>query len=609
MEEEQRSGPTLLMKLIIAAVVFGGLGVLAWKMNWLPSKPSAPSTVPTLDGSAGPAIQGTTVVRLAHWTWNTHQSWALASKGKNTAPDSLFAKNNVTVQYLRIEEIPNQIAAFKKFAKAFDKGNANPTEGAHFFTIMGDAGGMVLNEANKAVKDVNSDFSAEIIGASGFSAGEDKFMGPIEWKKNPKSALGGVVAGVPADGDWNIMIFWCAQNGVPFNSNPKTYDPNALNFQPTDGYIQAGEVYNANKPVERKFESDGKDYKGNVVKKGDSGYVAINGAVTWTPVDKSIADGRGGIVDIVSTKEYSNQMPCFIIGLRQWDDKNRDTVKGMLRAIFTASDMIMKSDVALQNGSLAPKSAQDYRWQAAKYVTEIFGSDNTPEFWYQYYKPFKFTDSKGTTLSIGGSQVSNLKRNVEFFGLDGNADTGQIVYNRFAKLAKTYYPDFVDNIYPWDSVFNGTYIRDLTTEDPALASQSSGVQTFQVGTNSSEQVGDITYRLNFESGSASFMAGSENTLGEILTQLAIAANTKVQIHGHTDSSGVPAQNMTLSAARANAVKHWLCVKSPASCPANRIDVIPHGQTDLLVQDRSSDGQFDDDAGAKNRRVVIKIFKQ
>lgn len=606
--EESGKGPTLLMKLIIVAVVLGGLGFCAWKFNCLPSKPAKPSAIPQLDG-VGPAVQGTSTVRLAHWTWNVHQSWALASKGKTTAPDSLFAKNGVTVQYLRIEEIPNQIAAFKAFAKAFDKGDANPQEGAHFFTIMGDAGGMVLNEANKAVKDVNSNFSAEIIGINGFSAGEDKFMGPPEWKKNPRAALGGVVAGVPADGDWNIMIFWSAQNNVPFNSDSRYYDPNALNFQPTDSFVQAGEVYNANKPVERIFKANGKDYQGNSVKEGDKGQVSINGVVTWTPVDKNIADNRGGLTSIVSTKEYSNQMPCYIIGLKQWDEKNHEVVEGMLRAIFTASDLIIKSDLALQNGAIVPKSENDYRWQAAKYVTEIFASE-TPDFWYKYYNSFKIADSKGVAVEIGGSSVSNLKRNIEFFGLDGNANIGELVYNRFAKLAKAYYPDFVDNIYAWNSVFNPAYIKNIVEKEPALVTASaSTAPTFTAGANYAEQVGDILYRLNFESGRAEFMPGSENTLNEILTQLGIAANTKVEIHGHTDSSGNPTSNWNLSQARASSVKRWLCQKSPSSCPANRIDVVPHGQTDLLAQDRGPDGSFDEDAGAKNRRVVIKIYKR
>ena len=600
----QRKLKTSGKLIIISILIIVGFGVLKFTGLWDRLVPTS-----TIDRPTGtppiPGIAGTTTLRLAHWTWNSHQAWAMANQGKSTKPGSIFAKNGLTVQFHRVEEIPKQIAALKKFAADFDSGIPNPGTGVHFFTIMGDAGGWVMNDTNKALKDVNSDFRAEIIGFSGFSSGEDKFMGPPAWKKDPQKALGGLVSGVAADGDWNIMIFWCAQNNIPFNASKSEYDPNALNFLETDSYIKAGDVYIANKPIERTFRADGVDYQGQAVKKGQKGLVAINGVVTWTPVDKNIADKRGGLVSIASTREYSNQMPQFIIGLKQWNEKNRATVVKMLASIFQASDKIIDADKKLKSRKIAPKSPGDFRWEAAKYTYEIFGSE-TPEYWYKYYSVVPVRGKQGLTVEVGGSSVSNLTRNQKFFGMDGGADIGEIVYNRFAKLAKYYYPDFIQSYPPWQEAFNASYLKDVANQYPNLASSDAYLPKFS-GQSGGAQLGELTYRIPFESGKASFTSAANSVLKEALGQLVIAANSRVEIHGHTDSQGDDRANLTLSKKRGESVQNWLKRRAGSSFPKGRVKVIPHGEQKLLVPDYVN-GSYDSAKMAQNRRVVLKIFK-
>ena len=93
---------------------------------------------------------------------------------------------------------------------------------------------------------------------------------------------------------------------------------------------------------------------------------------------------------------------------------------------------------------------------------------------------------------------------------------------------------------------------------------------------------------------------------ESLDQLVIAANSRVEIHGHTDSQGGEGNNMHLSKRRGQAVYRWLKQKAGTSFPANRVKIIPHGETNLLVQDYSN-GRFHPQKMAQNRRVVIKIY--
>ncbi|MES0489668.1 MAG: OmpA family protein [Leptospirales bacterium] len=600
MARKMKTSGKVIIGFVVVTLLYIGLKSTDTLDVIFPSKPNKASSVPIIDSAALP---GTNVVRLGHWTWNSHQAWAYANQGKVTKANSIFAKHGISLGFNRMEEIPNQIAALVAFASSLNEPTEDSNQGIHFFTIMGDAGGWILNDTNKALK--GTGYTAEIIGFSGFSSGEDKFMGPPSWKKDPNNAKGGLVAGVAADGDWNIMIFWCAQNNIPFNPDQRYYDPEALNFIHTDSYLKAAEVYIAGKPIELKFKTAGKDYQGNPVEEGDTGGVLINGSVTWTPGDKNIADQRGGLVSIVSTKEYSNQMPQYIVGLKEWDENHRSTVENMLAAIFEAADEILTADQKLKKGQIKAKSSQDKRWEAAKYVKEIFGSESA-DYWYKYYDVVKVKDITGLTVEIGGSSVSNLQRNLTYFGLGGGTDIGEIVYNQFAKLAMYYYPDFMDGYPNWTSVFNPSYLQGVLSRYPSLASSSAYLPTFTKSQGSKELIGDMTYNIEFDSGQASFKSGAGTTLREVLEQLVIAANSRVEIHGHTDSQGKADANMNLSRKRGDAVYSWLRKNAGSSFPKNRVRVIPHGENQLLGNDVVN-GDPDPAQMARNRRVVIKVY--
>src|SRR6202008_1943251 len=128
------------------------------------------------------------------------------------------------------------------------------------------------------------------------------------------------------------------------NPDEKTFDPNCLNWVNASTYIEASEKYVANYCETRPVTSDGK-------RTGESKKVCVNGVVTWTPGNVTVAEKRGGLVSIVSTREYSSQMPNVIIGNKSWMAKNRKLVTGMLSAIFEAGDKIKASDDALKQAA------------------------------------------------------------------------------------------------------------------------------------------------------------------------------------------------------------------------------------------------------------------
>lgn len=73
--------------------------------------------------------------------------------------------------------------------------------------------------------------------------------------------------------------------------------------------------------------------------------------------------------------------------------------------------------------------------------------------------------------------------------------------------------------------------------------------------------------------------------------------------GHTDSRGSEAVNLDLSRRRAEAVLEWFVVHG---FQRSRLTALGAGESELQGPDFDEHGRFDDEAGARNRRVEIEI---
>lgn len=560
------------------------------------------------------ALPGTTIVRVAHQTSNAHQAWGLASMGKVTDPGSLFARYGITAQFRRLEKATDRIAALRVMAAAFNEREGSSAEGpsvlgkergVHFFTIGGDESSWIIGRTNQVLQQVNPAFAAEIIGLSGLSAGEDTFLGPAEWKADPQKAVGGVVVAVPHDGAWNVLVFWCAENNVPFNADQNYYDPQALNVVETKSLDQAAELYINKETVERIFLTDGENHWGRRVEKGEKAFVAITGVATRAPKDKHIASARGGLVTVASTKRYPDQTPQFIVGLKQWNSKHQDIVVRMLASLFAASQRIEKSHQDAKAKRLMPKSDEDDRWHAAHYVRELFEAES-PDDWYEHYDVAKVKDGDGLVVDVGGVVVGNLQRNLVFFGLgQSGPDRGKVVYERFAQLVKQYEPDFIEAPPKWEQVFNPFYLQEVLERFPEMAQADPKLPTFEVVRVEAPQ--ELTYPISFEPKSEVFTPESEAVLFQMRAQIIGAGDARFEIHGHTDSAGSAEDNLELSRRRCEAIYNWLKEKLGASFPED-VEMIPHGESDLAVKDLIN-GEYVPDLTAQNRRVVLKIFRK
>jgi OmpA-OmpF porin, OOP family len=103
--------------------------------------------------------------------------------------------------------------------------------------------------------------------------------------------------------------------------------------------------------------------------------------------------------------------------------------------------------------------------------------------------------------------------------------------------------------------------------------------------------------LNFDSATTRLTPESVTTVNDLASVLKAYPGAQVQLVGHTDNTGSPAANQTLSLDRANAVKETLVAQGVG---ADRISTAGYGQDRPVAPN-------DTDAGrAQNRRLELNV---
>jgi outer membrane protein OmpA-like peptidoglycan-associated protein len=510
-------------------------------------------------------------VRFYHWAWNAQMGLMLATGGKSAQKGSLMCKHGVNLELVRednADQMQNELAVF---AESYARGAKVPDRGATFVAIMGDGSAQFLKGINDRLVKLGPEYTAVVVGSAGYSRGEDKLMGPVSWRDNPQRARGGLVAGVLRDGDWNIALKWLGDNRLPNNPDDKAYDPDALNWVAASDYVDAAQKYVAGYCADLRNTKSGKTEKH-----------CVDAVVTWTPGDVTVAEQKGGLVSIVSTKEYRSQMPNVIIGNKKWMREHRELTEGMLSAIFEAGDRVKADDRALREA--AAVSAVVYKERDAAY-------------WYKYFTLQKEKDKQGTAVELGGSSVNNLADNAELFGLaKGSTNAFAATYTVFGNVVRSQYPDLLSSFSPAADVTDLSYLNELYDKGPKA--NAEGVSF--AGGKMKQVVSKRAWDIQFQTSSAGFTGPASQELEQLLADLVVASGTMVEIHGHTDAVGNPDSNMRLSEQRAFAVKRWLEARAPTSFPEGRVRVVAHGQSEPVAPNDTAEGR------AKNRRVVIVL---
>ncbi|AIE84299.1 phosphate ABC transporter substrate-binding/OmpA family protein [Fimbriimonas ginsengisoli] len=522
-------------------------------------------------------------VRMLGYAWNAQMGIHFANGGAQASSGSLMCKYGVNLKWSRQDNNDKLAEALVTFANAVSNGQDNPTVGAHFMTMMGDGSAVFLKGLNDTLRRLGPEYQAKIVGVAGYSRGEDKFMGPSSWMKNALNSRGGVVAGVIRDGDWNIALKWLADNGLKNNPDEKTWDPDALNWINASDYLDACQKYIGGYTEQRAVVKNGK-------RTGETKTVHVDGVVTWTPGDVQVAQQKGGLVSIVSTKEYASQMPCVIIGIDKWMKKHPELVKGMLRAIADGSDAVKSSPVALH--------------KAAEVSAAVYQEKNSgPEYWEKYYKGTTEPDKTGQQVDLGGSSVTNLGDMQLSFGLlPGSQSLVAATYKAFGDVVVSQYPEIMSSFPGPDQVIDTSFLSAIVREAKSSSSPGNVTPTKPVAPErGSTVISKRRWNITFETGRAKITPAAMRDLERMRRDLVIASGAAIEIHGHTDNQGDPAKNMQLSEARAFAVQKWLEQSSPVNFPSGRIQVYAHGSQNPIQPNSTGPGR------AANRRVEIWLL--
>jgi len=525
------------------------------------------------------------LVRIGAYAWNAQSGIIVSNGGPRTTKGSLMEKNGINLEIIRQDWLSELRNMQMKFIEEFDKGEAFPSSSKSVFAviIMGDGAPFYISSVQKALDEKygKDKYHLQVMGAVGMSYGEDKLIGPPNWKSDPKSMKGSVISAVLGDGDWVTTVNYCFANGLKVNPDPTTYDADAVNIYPSenDDYIKSAEELIKSQTtgwtVTLKEVVNGKLTGKSVNRK-------IDGCATWTPGDKTVFDKLTGFVDIVSTKEFNNQMPTTIIGVKEWAVKNPDIVSNILKSALTASNQM--------------KNYDDWRVRASEAVAETYKLE-TPEYWYKMFKGQQGTKG-GLTYNMGGSKVFNYADAMQYYGLSDGVNRYKSVYNQVSGYLTELNPfgfnENVGAVVPYDQAVNLFFLKNINDIESTSADKAD------YSNQATEVVASGEWKINFNTGSAEISNSSSREVEKIYNLLVQAENTKLNIVGHTDNVGNADLNLSLSKSRAEAVVNYLKEKG---IPANRFQIVDgKGQSNPVADNNTVSGK------ALNRRVVITLLK-
>lgn len=521
--------------------------------------------------SADESVNGGTRIKWEIMAWNSQFPLMYANGGAFTTKGSLLDKAKLQVEIIRQDDCNKSIADIVKFAQEYKDNSETP---GVFASYMGDGMPAFFAALTKELEPLGPEYQPIAFYAMGKSYGEDKVMGPLEWKQDPKTALGKTVACVMRDGDMNILLKWAGDNGLKVNPDETTYDKDAINIIAANDFLDAPNKYITGYKETRKVIKAGKKTSEEIT-------VGVDGIATWTPGDVNVAKQKGGLVNIASTRQYASQMPNITITIKKFAYDHRTDIENLIMALGQAGDQV-------RSFNEAKKFAADI---SAKVYNEQDG-----EYWLKYYNGVTEADVQGLQVALGGSMAFNLQDAANMFGLGKDGiDRYKIVYTTFGDILSKMYPEFMATYPQYAKVVDKSFLQSVLANHPELATGEA--LKINYSDEITQQVSSKSYQIQFETGSAVIKSSSYGVLDEILKSSVVAEGLKVGVYGHTDNVGNPASNQALSEERARAVKNYLESKGIA---AKRIEAKGYGQTQPIADNNTAAGK------AQNRRVQIVL---
>jgi outer membrane protein OmpA-like peptidoglycan-associated protein len=541
--------------------------------------------LPSKDVSS--SVSGQPVFRIAEYAWNGNSGMIVANGGPKTTEGSLMEAAGVNLEIVRQDMVGGLRDMQIKFVEEYDSGTPYPTSKLSAFavSIMGDGVPFYITTLQNSLdaKFGKGKYHAQNIAPIGMSNGEDKLIGPKIWKDNPQSMKGCVISSVIGDGDWVIAVNYASLNKINVNPDPTTYDANAINFvgSKDDDYINSVKELIAS-------QKNGTTVPLAEVVNGERTGKTINhkidGATTWTPGDKMAFDALSGFTDVASTKEFTNQMATSIIVIKEFALAHEKEVKAILSQTYIANNQIKLYD--------------SWAVRASEAVAETYGFES-PKYWYDMFKGQTATKD-GVEYSIGGTSVLNYADALQYVGMgEDNKNRYKSVYEQVSFYLTDLNPcDFngtaKEGVIPYDDAVNYYFLSQI--KNSVFVGE---VKKIDYSEKKTKVMASGHWNINYAVGSTDIQ-GSDKDLETIYNLLVQAETTKLSIVGHTDNTGNPQSNITLSKGRANSVVEALVSKGISRDRFQLID--GKGSNDPIGDNASTSGK------AQNRRVDITLLK-
>jgi len=524
------------------------------------------------------------LVRIVEYAWNCNSGMISANGGPRTTKGSLLEAAGVNLEIVRKDGVSDIRNMQLKFVDEYAAGKEFPESDVSAFavSIMGDGVPFYIATTQQAIDDKfgKGKYHVQVVGAIGMSDGEDKVIGPKAWKDNPQLMRGSLISSVVGDGDWVSNVNFAFANSIPVNPDVKTYDANAVNFTPSENDDYVNSVKELIKSqltgytVPLKEVVNGK-LTGKIINK------KIDGATTWTPGDKIAFDALTGYTDIVSTRDFNNQMATTIVVVKEWALQHEKIVIELLKNSYIACNQLKQYD--------------EWAVFASTAVAKTYNLE-TPEYWYKMFKGVKDTKA-GVEYNIGGSRVLNYADAMQYYGITDGVNRYKTVYEQVSNYLTELNPcgfneSVKAGVVPYDEAVNLYFLKSINDIDAGVVKKVDYTQTKSVVLATGE------WQINFATGSTAFNSTKE--LESIYNLLVQAENTKLKVIGHTDNVGNPASNLTLSKGRANSVKSYLINRGISESRFQIVDGL--GDTQPVESNDTKAGQ------AKNRRCEITILK-
>jgi hypothetical protein len=124
---------------------------------------------------------------------------------------------------------------------------------------------------------------------------------------------------------------------------------------------------------------------------------------------------------------------------------------------------------------------------------------------------------------------------------------------------------------------------------------------FMLHGSDSELPKEIVFdRLNFDTGTTRLTADSQPTVTNLISIMKCFPNSQYRLEGHTDNTGDPAANKTLSVDRANAIRDLLV---QGGIDPSRLSTEGYGADKPIASNDAEEGR------AKNRRTELIVLKK